>query len=263
MPASSWLIGTLTGGATINVTVSGGANGTVAVTPPAGPLYLFDSTVALDYAHALADEILLQNTDVADVQIDLLRNRLIRITFDAGGNVAVVWGSATDLRDALGFESDLSGALTYTSDNPSDIIWCPGLTEISKGRLGQAGIPVYDLQVAGAAGSTKPVHTSHHYREINTLRWMNVDNGRVWVDGTGGEHLAFWRKVLIGGRQFAHYRQVTNDETSTSAVTLATRVGPYCFVAPRGAAEYPYDRSVENVEFRQNVSMDVCVVDEL
>lgn len=263
MPASSVLIGTLSATGTIAVTVSGGVNGTVNVTVPAGPLYLFDSTPALSYVVALAAAIVAQNSDVPGVEILLLRNRHASIEWDTASNVALTWGSNTAMRDALGFTGDLSGANFYTSENPCDLVWVPGTTEISSGRLGTAGKPVYDLQVAGPPGSTKPVYTSHNYRTINTLRWMNVDNSRVWVSETGGEHIVWWRKVLVGGRQFAHYRQVTMSDSDSAAATLATRVGPYSFVPPSGPVEYPYDRVVENVEFRQNVSMDVVQVAEL
>lgn len=263
MPASSWLIGTVPTGVeeTIQVECPAGSNGGVDVAVPASALYLHDSSGARSWLSTFAAATLLANDDLTTFSFTLQRNRLIRIDADVAvglnlGNLGVL----------LGFDTDPDGSSdTYTADRPSPLLWVPGLTEISEARLGRAGIPVYDAQQGGGGSFDLPVTTLHSYRVRNVLEWHNVINSRVWLNETGGEHFAFWREVLVPGRQFAHYRGLNNDEASTVSVGLSSpsRLGPYVWMPQSGRVEYEYDRSIKNVEARNNVRLPVTQVSEL
>lgn len=48
-----------------------------------------------------------------------------KVTIELGTTGSITWGTATTLRDLLGFTGDLSGADTYIADNPMRYVWCP------------------------------------------------------------------------------------------------------------------------------------------
>jgi hypothetical protein len=48
-----------------------------------------------------------------------------KVTIELGTTGSITWGSATELRDLLGFTGDLSGADTYLADNPARYAWAP------------------------------------------------------------------------------------------------------------------------------------------
>ncbi len=116
--------------------------------------------------------------------------------------------------------------------------------------------------------------TTSNFRVNNVLSWRSVINtlaaGRVWAlsepdDLTGGEYFAFWHAVLLVGGQFTHYRALENDESSTDALTMTSnnRRGPYHWAAKSGDVEFPYSRTIDNVEARSDVSIPVTQVTEL
>lgn len=261
MPASSWLIGAITPQGE-SFQVDDGLGLPVDITIPSTEVYLHDPTSALSLLDAIAAELATALGGPATVTLH--RDRLIRIDLPTVADI--LWGSATDIRDALGFSADCTGDSTYTADNPSPHSWCPGLTELSEARLGREGIPVYDTQIGGGGSFELPVRTRSNYRVLNTLEWRNVHNGRVWVDGTGGEHYAFWQTVLLPGTRFVHYRGLTNDESSSAELTLTSgaRVGPYITAERSGDdIRYEYERSIVNVESRNNVKHRVRRVQEI
>lgn len=273
MPLSSWLFGEITPAGT-SLECDDGVN-PISVPIPQGARYLHDDTALRSLIDQLALEIDGLIGSPSTTAIIVQRDRHIRIDVpDSPGNFSVDWTGNEDLRDALGFAANLSGATSYTAPNVSPYLWCPGLTEISKARLGRQGVPVYDTQIGGGGSFTKPVMTTSQYRVNNKLSWRNVINtladGRVWAlsepdDLVGGEHFAFWHAVLLVGGQFTHYRATENDETSTADVGLSSvnRRGPYAWAVRSGDVEYDYDRAIQNVEARSDVAIDVTQVTEL
>ena len=248
------------GGETVRSEVPGGIGGTGSYDSdvPEG-LYLHDSTGSRSLITQLATTILADNPDLTTLTITLQRDRLLRLEFDVECGLIL----STTMRQILGFDTDLSGSDTYTADRPSTYLWAPAMAEQTDGRLGKSGIPVWDAQWAMGGGNAPPTVTRHNFHRRETLSWDSVANDRIWVDETGGEFFAFWRDCLSAGRRFCHYRQITMDEASSTAVTLSSRVGPYCMAPPNGRVEFPYVRTIRNVEFRNNVSIPAVIVTEI
>lgn len=213
MPTSSLLIGSRDNWTDQTMTAPA-----VTVSAAEGALYLDHPTAALSiFAQMEAD---------ADVtSVELLQNGKILITLASAG--PLTWGSATTLRDILGFSGDKSSAAAHTSDNPSPLVWIPMRQEIPETILGVAGVTSHLVDVAQSRDGLQTV-VRFGGNKRNTFTWRQVPQSR-WhtTSGANGEYTTFYDEVLIRGRRFQVYRDVSIDDSSSSAASYSSPLGPF------------------------------------
>jgi hypothetical protein len=195
----------------------------------------------------------------------LLESGKIKLTMD--GTTAVTWGSATLVRDLLGYSGNLSGASSYVADYVSPLFWSPGKTESpERDVLGGTGALESDIAFR-IAPSTYASSTEHNTRYVNTFAWRNIATARFrTTDAANGELWTWWGYV----RKLANlklYRNVAEDTAGSDAASLGTPLGPYTLdprTMPRGGA-FPFARSsgFELVDAWHPVSLDVVTTTEL
>lgn len=211
-----------------------------AVSVPAGTYYLTDPSAALsllsEVVSAMSTGLLFAPTAV------LLGSGKVRLT--AAGAFTVTWGTATALRDLLGFTADLGSATSHTATLKSPLWWSPGKPALfALTPLGVTGQPRYILSQSISAYSGRAESTSHGERSYQRFTFEKVDAERMSTpDALGGEYGVWFAAVAVRSARFKMYRDAVEDASSASAFTYDTVHGPY--VLPLGAAaEWAYQRS--------------------
>lgn len=251
MPESAMLIGSTTDWTDQTMTAPA-----VTVSASTGDaLYLDHDTAALSiFAQMEAD---------ADItSVELLQNGKILITLAASG--ALTWGSATTLRDVLGFSGDKPAASTHTSDNPCQLCWMPTRHEIPEHPLGVVGSTDHLIDVAQMRDGTQTVVRFGGNRR-NRFRFAHVPAARFWsTSESNQEFRTFFDQVLIRGRRFMLYRNVDIDTSSSSAVSYSSPLGPYQADLARMPTMLGTNRAAgfEQVDVNFDVSIPVIKVAE-
>jgi hypothetical protein len=211
-----------------------------AVSVPAGTYYLTDPSAALsllsEVASAMSAGLLFLPTAV------LLGSGKVRLT--AAGAFTVTWGTATALRDLLGFTGDLGSATSHTATLKSPLWWSPGKPALfALTPLGVTGQPRYILSQSISAYSGRAESTSHGERSYQRFTFEKVDAERMSTPASlGGEYGVWFAAVAARSARFKMYRDAVEDASSASAFTYDTVHGPY--VLPLGgSAEWAYQRS--------------------
>lgn len=211
-----------------------------AVSVPAGTYYLTDPTAALSLLEqvitAMGVGLLFAPTAV------LLGSGKVRLT--AAGAFTVAWGTATELRDLLGFSGDLGSAASHTATLKSPLWWSPGKPALfGLTPLGVTGAARYILSQSMSAYSGRAESTSHGTRQYQRFIFEKVDSERMLTPSAlGGEYGTWFEAVAVRSARFKMYKDAVEDSGSTSAFTYDTVHGPY--VLPLGgAAEWAYQRS--------------------
>lgn len=231
---AGWFIGSRT------ITVQSFKINGNAVSVPAGTYYLTDPTGAISLLTqvitAMGVGLLFAPTAV------LLGSGKVRLT--AAGAFTVTWGTATELRDLLGFSGDLGSATSHTATLKSPLWWSPGKPALfALTPLGVTGQPRYVLSQSMSAYSGKAESTSHGSRSYQRFTFEKVDSERMSTPSAlGGEYGTWFAAVAVRSARFKLYRDAVEDPASASAFTFDTVHGPY--VLPIGnAAEWAYQRS--------------------
>lgn len=240
---------------------------------PAGAYYLVNGDSDLDLCATLAG-LCETHSEAPTVSIYLTEGGLVRISVTNAAAFRIAWGTATELRDLLGFTIDLTGALTYTATNPSPLLWIPGRTEIAMARLGTLGDPVYDTAVGQAAGSGVPVATQNNVRFDNEFQWRHVVNDvaaafqavRTSSGSQNGKWYGFHERVVRRFRRFWLHRDASYVPASTTAMTYSVAapgaLGPYVLRSPGGTVRYSAPREEEMREAYNRITLPVVLVDE-
>lgn len=233
---TAWLIGSYAGmpaqAFTVGMSVTGIA---------AGNYYLYDATAALSLLSKVVAA--LTAAGVAGAAATLCKNRKVKLS--AGATFSITWGSATLLRDLLGFDANLSGASSYTAPDISPLLWSPGRTENPQmAPLGVRGQKVHSVYHAVSPYSGKVEAASHGYREYNrfTFPYVAVERVRTSTDDNGTYDVWF-DNVAVPAALWKLYREVSEDSGSTAAADLSQPLGPYVVSAERRGVSYQYDRS--------------------
>jgi len=263
MAQSSWLIGSYPNFPAQSFTVNAAPTGNETKSIASTDLYLYHTTAALSLMKQLELQIE-DHTDITSATVEFLQNRKIKISADA--SFTIVWGSATTLRDMLGFTGDCSPTATsHIADVVSGYLWSPGKAEIAVNTpLGATGARATDTAIA-QSGTDVFCSTKHNDSRIVSWRWRNCANARVWTSSeAGGEHEVFWYNVLSQYRRFFHWRLVTEDDASESAATLSTVIGPYKMEPSGNRLVYPYARESNYgfVDARHPIELDAVMVSE-
>lgn len=231
---SAWFVGSRTLGLQL-FSINGSA-----ASIPAGTYYLTDPTAALSLLDAMVTAmgaaLLFAPT------AELLGSGKVRLT--AAGAFPIVWGSATLLRDLLGFEGDLAASASHTATRKSPLWWSPGKPALfALTPLGVTAAPRYLLAQSVSAYSGRAESTSHGSRGYQRFPFEKVDSERMRTpDELGGEYGVWFEAVAVKSARFKVYRDAVEDPASTSPFTYDTVHGPY--VQPLGTApEWAYQRS--------------------
>lgn len=261
MPTSSWWVGSWPDMAAQSISVDSGGAEALSVT--AGSYYLSHHTAALSACEAL-ETALETHTAITTATVILSRDRLVRITCDA--SFTLTW-TDTDLRDFLGFSSNLTPAATsFTADAVSDYLWVPDRPENPSARLGRHGDIVYDTVISQSGGASPYIvatqHDSRVYNDFD-VRFVPNDYYDTGNDG-GGEYRTFFTSTLRRIRNFAIYRDTTHDETDTTDVALASgdHLGPYRMIPSGGPIGFRNMREIANVEKLHRVQLSVVQATE-
>lgn len=251
---SSWLVGaaTLDSDATI---VVGGNN----VVISADTKYLRDATAGNSWIDAI-------QTGIAGVHagstVTVLQNRKVKI--DLNGNSATLTIPSA-LQEWLGFTgSPYSAATSFTAENVSTLLWSPGWPETTIGHpVGTEGYEAPNwVQTSSASGQT--IRTTQHgtSAKLTELMWAQVKRARVWTTDGGepGEFERFRIDVLAPGYRWKLYSGITEDESSSSAVSWTTAVGPYVIRDPEWKW---WNRAVANADTHTDITFKGTLTAEL
>ena len=187
--------------------------------------YLYHPTAGLSMLATL--ESALTTGGVTDADVLLAEDGKVRIT--STGPCGITWGTATALRDALGFTGDLDPATSHTATNYSPLLWVPRRNE-SPGRapLGVSGEATHNISQVVAPDGTQVTREFGSPVRRNDYTWHYIDKDEYWTSAeANGELFVFLKDVGIPGAKFYLYRQVEADEATTTEVTLGTGLGPY------------------------------------
>jgi hypothetical protein len=252
--ASSWLIGSIT------IPQQDFTSNGFACSVPAGTYYLYHSTSALSLVNQF-DGTIENETGVSANQTRLRRSRLLLSSWTAP--VSVTWGSATQLRDLLGYTGNLGAGTDHLATNISPLLWSPGYPATPKTIPGVLGYPV-DHKTQYKSDDGSQLHTDFYSEETwQDLEWTHIVPSRMRVaTGTGGGTFhEFYRQVTRIGSRFFHYESVTEDTSdSTTEATLTGGLGPY--VTRELSGDY-YERRVQGADISSPLRLPLHVVDEV
>ena len=252
---SSWLVGSAALAAQ-SVTIDGTPEAIAA-----GTYYLYDATASLSLLSKMVAAM--TAAGVAAAAGVVLLNRKVKLS--SSGVFTVTWPADGVLRDLLGFSGNLAAASSYTASAISPLLWSPGKPESpQRSPLGVAGHRVYNTQI-GVAEDGTTFSTTSGYRTIQEYRWTYVHTSRVQTSAeAGGEFARFFSEVLIKAR-WKLYRAIAEDDTSTTAVTWPTAIGPYFMTPDSRAPDWDFNRSsgFEFGDCRNDLALKCHVVPEV
>lgn len=261
MPAvsTSWLVGYFTVPA-MSLSNFDGDDINVA----AGTYCLRHSTAALSFLDVLNTAIDDSLSAITCTSLVVLQNRHIQINLSAIADLNFATGTINGdvLAAVLGFDAtDHTGASSYTAENISPFLWSPGY-------------PATPTTIAGVSGYTVPQQSRYqaddgsqlyvaHYGDQTwqELNWSHIVPSRMRVTpSVGGTYHEFFEQCTKIGRRFLHYEGITEDLSSTTAVTWTTALGPY---VQREADGNWYRRNVPNAEVSSPLELPLMLVDEV
>lgn len=184
----------------------------------AGSRYLVAASAPLSLLAQLAAAMVAAG--LGGVSVVVLESRRVRISAD--GPFAITWGSATRLRDLLGFTANVAGLSSYTAVRISPLLWSGG--EVSRAtRDGVAGYTLDDAEIAVSADGARQITTHFYTHTVDDWSWHAVHLSRYWAtDDAGGTWMRFRSEVVVPGHRFVMYEQVEEDTTSADPVSLPT-----------------------------------------
>jgi hypothetical protein len=250
--SSSWLVGSITLTSSATIVVDGVDNAVIA----AGTYYLYDATGSLSLIAAILAAVTPHMTTPA---IFVGKDRKLRVTAGA----SFTWTIPAALQDALGFGAAIGSTTSAVATSISNLLWSPGWPETPIGHpVGTTGYEVPNWQQTASPSGLTTRTTQHGTAPTLTeLAWDHVMQSRVWTTANGlpGEFRRFLRDVLVPGCRWKLYSDVTEDDTSGSAVSWPTALGPYVLRDP----EWKFTRSIANVDRFSPISIRGHVVSEV
>jgi hypothetical protein len=231
----------------------------------AGDITVVADTYALRHATAslsLIDEIAAQLTAVygAGYSVVILRNRLVRITLGAAG--VITWGSATILRDLLGFTGNRGSATVHTADAVSPLLWSPGFMATPKTIQGVEGYTVSQQAIYTSDDLSQVFGVHYGDGTFQELGWSHIlpERMRVATGTGGGTFHEFYEQCAKRRRRFTYYQEIDEDDASSSPVTWTTGMGPYVLREFDGDW---YRRNVSNAEISSSLELPLQLVAEV
>ena len=238
------------------------ANG-FACSLPAGSYYLRHSTGLLSLVDRFNSVI--ENAIGGAGAGTVRRSRQVHL--DMSPATTVVWGSATQLRDLLGYTGNLGSATSHLAPNVSPLLWSPGYPGTpTKDIRGSDGYLVPQQVISGSDDGTEEF-TYHFGEETHQdLEWTHLDPSRLKRTGTtaaqGGTFYQYHRQSGMIGRRLVYYQDIVEDDTdSTTDVTWTTQRGPYVLRREARSGDW-YRRNVPNAEVSSPLSLPLKMLSE-
>ena len=219
---SSWFVGSFTLASSVTIVVNGVSNAVIA----AGTYYLYDASAGLNLLAVILAAVAPFMTDEA---IYVAQDRKLRVT----ASVAFTWTIPTELQAILGFGASISSTTSATATDVSTLLWSPGWPATPIGHpTGVTGYSDSQLAVSESPSGLTIRHTINGTARVRTkLQVSYVLRARAWAsgvdDGSPGELRRFDVDVLNPGFRWKHYPEVTESDSSSTAVTWPTALGPY------------------------------------
>lgn len=251
MSASAWFVGSITlPEQELDVD-------STAVTVDAASYYLRHATSTLSLIDYLGSAI--ASALGGTCTITLRRNRAVRIAFNTARSVT--WGAATQVRDLLGFTGNLASAATHDAPNVSPLLWSPGYLATPTTIAGVTGYTVPHQSIYKSADGSQ-VYCDHFSDETwQELEWTHImpDRMRVATGTGGGTFHEFFEQCAMLRRRFLYHQEIEED-TSTTAATWDTALGPY--VLREDFNGDWYRRNVPYAEVSSPLTLPLQAVDE-
>jgi hypothetical protein len=224
MPFSDWIIAGLEW-TTQSPTIDAGAQD---VTAPLGGLYLTHPTASLSMLARLVAAM--TAAGVASPAAFVTEARHVRLT--AAATFSVTWGSATLLRDSLGFSGNLSGASSYTAPLRSPLLWSAGkVLTPTLAPLGYPGAPVLDASVTVGPGGRVIVRRHGDPSVVQSFTVRHVPRDRYWTESpVAGQWLHFKAVALWTAPNLIVLLRVdegTGSVTLSADYSTSPALGPY------------------------------------
>ncbi len=212
----------------------------VDVVVAAGTYYLFDASAGRSLLAQVAAAMLPQAAGAAAV---LTPSGYVRLS--ATGALVIAWGTATVLRDLLGFNGNLALATSFVAPNKSTLYWSPGKPAMFMlSPLGVAGQKRHIVNQSTAAYSGRAESTSFGFRTYQRFAFEKIDFERMMTaDALGGEFDSWFTQVAVRSARFKVYHNAEeNSAGTTTAFTYETVLGPYLLPLAK-SADWDYKRS--------------------
>lgn len=219
-----------------------------------GNYYLYDDESPFDLFDAVGDALSGHSALGGGVGVLLGVDLHVHLV-GSGVAFAVNWADATELRDALGFTTNLTSATSHRAPNISPLLWSAGRPVTWEARLGTNGIKVVDV-ARGQSGPSTVRTTRNNTRRRNTLIYSHILGSRVWTtDEENGEFVTFWDEVLVNGRRFKVWRNYPEDladSTTLQNPNDSPNFGPIPSGSPSSETAYIYTGPSEMPFAREN-----------
>jgi hypothetical protein len=224
-------------------------------------LYLYHPTAALNFMAQLEAHL---DTELGGTNtVRLNASGKMYIESDVLGGFSLAWTDALGQTFSGFTQGNLSGAGSYTANAVSPWLFMPGRRETPlKGVLGSSGRPVIDV-VHGTSRDGSVGAAALGEQIVESLQFQRINKARFQDNSDLDRHFrGWWARVGALRRNFFHYRQVAEDDSSTSAVSWPTGLGPY--VCDIEGGEMPGTRSPmgKNVEWQYDLEIPCHIVPE-
>jgi hypothetical protein len=259
MPLSTWVIGSYKSlpATTITIVANGVSQGR---TIDAGSYYIDDPNGDLSLCKQL--ELALEAHDeIGAVTVAICRDRKVRISSNVAFTASFDNAAA---REALGFTGNLSSSsMSHVAQQVSPYLWSPRRPETPDALLGTVGNRVYDTRT-GSSGGGRVVATTNNWVDENEFEWTHVPIARMRSSSAGspGEWTHFFHAFLRRFWNFKVYRELEDDDASSTALVLADPLGPYVMKAPRQGLKATTPLQIPRVERYGKVALPVHTTPE-
>jgi hypothetical protein len=202
---------------------------TATITVAAGSYFLTSTTALLSTIQTALNAAGLGGTYAVSID-DTADSATGKVTISATGitSFAITW-SGTTLRNALGFDGNISATLTSTGANASPYIHLPNVKR-TPGRApeGTRGVPITDATTT-VSPSGQSVGIQYGTRYVDSFGFMFLIGFKTWAtyDVVTNEALeTFWLNTIGAARPFRYYPDRATDGTYSSYRALSPGMFP-------------------------------------
>jgi len=228
------------------------------VTITSDDYYLRSNNASLSLIDEVEAELLNTGANAPDVFI----RRDLKVQINFGIAEAIGWGSATKLRNLLGFDGDSALSTSHVADHPSPLLWSPGYLGKFATIRGIDGYDVDDTTLTMSNTGNTVIGTNTSKSTLQNMDWDAVEIERIHTTSEfGGEFKRFRDEVLSNVFRFLLYQDITEDPSSGTEITFTAPLGPYKIRDYRQLNKW-YKRKVSNADIWSPISLRAVNVAE-